>query len=574
MKLEASLTPAQISEMLRANPQLLTLVSPQDQIRLDADLARAFASAGDEDNRIAYDVAAIDLIEASRAQVPQVGELTDFFGRQISVYDDIIAALFAKSKRGGPVDSSLLRFGRTHAEIALYFSEAAHARQFSERYGPALMNAFGVLGGLPPDVRATERKLRAAVGAAANPTLVFTSPIITRLEVQQSTKAYIDFLDSIASAYPRFAALAFARPVQVATLPSSLRDQFIVVYKVTDSAVYWWLVHNGEVAGFDRLDITRRALREGVTQLSRYIDDDSLRASVGDPLVHGPFAQIATLAAQVPREPPRVIIVPDDVLYELPWDALFAPRGGYLGDSFITSYAPSLTVLTQAVAVDRPPVTQPSALVVTNAQERDVTISLDGKSPVNFPVLPADESRAVVAALKSRGYSVATLEGANATPNEIAARDQSIYAIVHFNTHAFAETLDPLPSLILHPSPYSPLGLLTLTDIPNLKLRARLVTLSACESALGENGAPVPGEGVETLARMFMIAGSKAVLASLQDVEAGATSALMEHFYQELSTTHSGVAAALFRAKLAVRKQGFRNPSSWARFILIGDPQS
>lgn len=75
------------------------------------------------------------------------------------------------------------------------------------------------------------------------------------------------------------------------------------------------------------------------------------------------------------------------------------------------------------------------------------------------------------------------------------------------------------------------------------------------------------------IARAFMIACSRSVLASLWFADAPATTALMERFYREVGTSGAPDAAtAIFQAKAAVRNTGFDKPHWWSPFILIGDP--
>jgi hypothetical protein len=574
LQLGDSLTPSELSRLLREFPQVLALASPADRIQLHAGLALALGSAGDEKGRVEHDIAAIEIIERSRIHLRDTQALSGFFAPQVKIYDDVVSALYRKAKRNEAVEPSLLRFGRTYAEAATYFSEAAHSRQFSERYGPALIDAFGLRAGLPAATRDREHELREAMGRAAGPAFdLFTAanPVAVRQRSEQATQTYLDFLESLALQYPEFAASVFPRPVAIGRLPQALNDRFIVLYKVTDAAVYWWIIQNSEIVAFGNSNLGRAELTAEVASFRTYTDDDTVAAPLAGALVREPFGRIERIAAARPGGPPRVVIVPDEALYLLPWEALPAPRGGYVGDVFITSYAPSLTALAQAFGDARPPAAQKTALVIGNVQDRTVTIPIGGK-PRQFPQLAQNEVRRVISTLRSQGYNVVSLEHANATPETLLARDQTPYALVHFDTHGFAEKLYPPPSLILHESSASPYGLLTLADILKLKLHAQLVTLSACETSLGDRGEPLPGEGVQSLARMFMLAGSKSVLASLWEADPAATAALMERFYEQLGPIGSDEAAALFRAKAAVRRVGFDRPSQWAPFILIGRP--
>lgn len=92
---------------------------------------------------------------------------------------------------------------------------------------------------------------------------------------------------------------------------------------------------------------------------------------------------------------------------------------------------------------------------------------------------------------------------------------------------------------------------LSLVDLPLDNLE--LVTLSACETGLGDN---TGGEGVYGLQRAFHLAGAKNVVASLWNVSDAATAALMTKFYHELWTNKKPPIEAMRVAQLTI----YRHP--------------
>jgi CHAT domain-containing protein len=112
-------------------------------------------------------------------------------------------------------------------------------------------------------------------------------------------------------------------------------------------------------------------------------------------------------------------------------------------------------------------------------------------------------------------------------------------------------------------------GLITAGEIGALELKAELVVLSACRTALGKT---LRGEGVLGLARAFFHAGSERVVVSLWEVSDEATAELMRHFYRGLLLDHLPPAQALRQAQLALsRAPRFRAPYYWAGFVLQGE---
>ncbi len=148
------------------------------------------------------------------------------------------------------------------------------------------------------------------------------------------------------------------------------------------------------------------------------------------------------------------------------------------------------------------------------------------------------------------------------------------YQILHFATHGVVDTSHPeltALALSLYNSRGRPQdGFLRLYEIFNLNLRASLVVLSACQTALGKD---VRGEGLIGLARGFMHAGVPRVVATLWNVDDEASSELMRSFYAAmLGADKKSPAAALRQAQTAVASQErWRAPYYWAGFILQGE---
>jgi len=111
-------------------------------------------------------------------------------------------------------------------------------------------------------------------------------------------------------------------------------------------------------------------------------------------------------------------------------------------------------------------------------------------------------------------------------------------------------------------------GILTALEAVSLDLSGtRLVTLSACETAVG---LVEPGEGVHGLARAFHEAGAQAVIATLWPIADDATSAFMQRFYRRLVAGESPQ-AALQRTQVEFLREGtWRDPLYWAPFVMIG----
>jgi CHAT domain-containing protein len=144
--------------------------------------------------------------------------------------------------------------------------------------------------------------------------------------------------------------------------------------------------------------------------------------------------------------------------------------------------------------------------------------------------------------------------------------------VVHFSTHAVADTRDPDRSrILLAPrTPGGPADYLFLRDVNDLDLTGvRLVTLSACETAQGK---VVRGEGVEGFSRALLTAGAAAVVTTLWDVADRPSAEFMTQFYAFASGGHA-TADALQRAKLEFLRSQlvWTHPYYWAGYLLTGN---
>lgn len=147
------------------------------------------------------------------------------------------------------------------------------------------------------------------------------------------------------------------------------------------------------------------------------------------------------------------------------------------------------------------------------------------------------------------------------------------YRNVHFATHGVVDSDRPERSslvLSLVDQRGEPVdGFLRLNDIYNLELRADLVVLSACQTALGKE---IRGEGLIGLTRGFMYAGAPRVLATLWSVDDLATARFMKHFYRAMLNQKLSPAAALRQAQIAMMDESKQIPPYyWAGFSLQGE---
>jgi CHAT domain-containing protein len=146
------------------------------------------------------------------------------------------------------------------------------------------------------------------------------------------------------------------------------------------------------------------------------------------------------------------------------------------------------------------------------------------------------------------------------------------YSIIHLATLGVLNKHNPLFSFVaLAPSPDSD-GRLEVHDVSALRLRASLVVLSACQTALGSGRVldVPPGDDWVGLVQAFQSAGSATVLATLWPVNDQTTAQLMKRFYSELRAGKTAANALAIAQRSTLNARGSRSPFYWAGFVLDG----
>lgn len=146
------------------------------------------------------------------------------------------------------------------------------------------------------------------------------------------------------------------------------------------------------------------------------------------------------------------------------------------------------------------------------------------------------------------------------------------YRILHFATHARSnDQKGEFSYLALRGKTPTDNGMvLYVKDIYNLRLRAELVVLSACETGIGELR---EGEGHISLARAFAYSGAQSIVTTLWSVNDESTKKLMSYFYEFL-TQGLPKDQALQQAKLSYllnHKGSAAHPFYWGGFTVIGE---
>ncbi|MEH2030292.1 MAG: CHAT domain-containing tetratricopeptide repeat protein [Nostoc sp.] len=262
----------------------------------------------------------------------------------------------------------------------------------------------------------------------------------------------------------------------------------------------------------------------------------------------------------------RVIFIPQSSLFLVPFAALQDADGKYLIEKHTILTSPSIQVLDlthkQKQRIGTKPIEGKDTLIVGNPTMPFIAPKI-GETPQQLKPLPGAEleANAISKLLKTE-----PLVGSKATEATVVKRLPQA-RFVHLATHGLFDDIQGLNSgIALTPSGKDD-GLLTASQILDLKLNTELVVLSACDTGRGH----LTGDGVIGLSRSFISAGVPSVLVSLWSVPDAPTALLMTEFYQNLQNG-SDKAQALRQAMLTTMKNN-PNPVDWAAFTLIGEAE-
>jgi CHAT domain-containing protein/Tfp pilus assembly protein PilF len=250
----------------------------------------------------------------------------------------------------------------------------------------------------------------------------------------------------------------------------------------------------------------------------------------------------------------KLIIIPHGGLHKLPFCSLSDGK-----QCLIDKY--SITVLPAASVAQY--------LEQKGSKDKNQFFALSNPATAYAP--PLMYAEAEVKAIGKLFKEKQVYERAAAT--KAAAIDNSVGAnILHFACHGEFNDMQPMQSgLLLAPDPKGENdGVLQVHEIFGMNLSgANLVTLSACETALGKIQG---GDDLVGLSRGFIYAGTPSLLATLWAVDDRATGELMESFYENWQKKGMSKPEALRQAQQLLRqKPEYSDPFYWAGFEMIGD---
>jgi CHAT domain-containing protein/tetratricopeptide (TPR) repeat protein len=377
--------------------------------------------------------------------------------------------------------------------------------------------------------------------------------------------AITDSLDAIqkrARAHDLSAGVRYPAPAVASELEASLAngDRALLVYFWGEHAVYgWWIsgriVHAARLGNADSLAATVDFLRGTIASAANGPD-------------WRPSARKAYDSFVLPLHPApasNVMVVTDGALSSVPLETFIPPSQSIpWGATKEFVYGPSASVLLSLVRTRKADAWRKQILAVGDPGTSSSNSSTTRSANARLPSLPAAAAEARNVATIFGGDA---LIGTQATVARWLAHDPGSYRYLHFATHAVLDDRHPQETSLALAD-----GRLDLAAIRRIRLSSELVTLSACETGLGQR---LRGEGIIGLPHAFLSAGAKSVVVSLWKVEDSLAAGYMADFYRAMRAGSTPAQAMLAVRASRIASKGFMShPSYWAPFVLVGEPQA
>jgi CHAT domain-containing protein/Tfp pilus assembly protein PilF len=525
---------------------------------------------------------AIDIIEFIRSQLSLDDYKAGFARDKLKVYESLLHLLVMLRAK-----EPTSRYDEEIFQVV----ERAKARAFLEglkERGDSLQRSASP--GFRAEYNDISKKITLTISELAQPSLAEDrrKTLLARLEKEEQD--YVSFLNKIKSERPAKPRLSSLGTISIDKVQDQLLDLKTAVFEffLGERESYVFLITKTDFIIRPlptRADI-ENSLRAYLKMLSAWPKGKFQGVSAAKRLYQDLVYSFEKFLAP-PLE--HLIIVPDGVLYYLPFETLVRdekgrhPKQRYLIEQYKISYAPSISSLV-FLANERIEKRNSKRLLAIGNPDYSLILSQGGKlnkaygdalreiyldNGFDFSSLPFTKREVLQISRYFPKDHVDIYLDTEAREEVIKRTKLNDYQIIHFACHGFQDEKLPFRSALVLSldGDVEEDGFLQVREIYDLQLNADLVVLSACQTGRGklENG-----EGILGLPRVFFYAGARSTISTLWKINDKSTSDLMRYFYRYLSQGNDK-AQALRLAKIKMIGSKFSHPFFWAGFVLNGD---
>lgn len=483
------------------------------------DRAKIARMEGDDKGAESLLKEAIEVIEKQRTSITSEAGRIGYVGDKQAVYQDMITILIA---------------GNRPAEAFEYVERAK---------GRALVDLLASQKNIVPHAPDASRvntafreltKMERGLGIVSDPGNI--------QETSRTRGLVITLKKDIAAQAPELASLISVGETSANEIRDRLaEDEALIEYYASGRDWFVFVLRREGIA----------VKKLGALDIEKDVQD--FRASLGNPASseyvrygRGLYEKLIAPASEL-LTTRRLTIVPHGPLHYLPFGALISDDG-YIVDRANIRILQSASVL--KFLKNRARQGKPTILVIGNPNLGDPQYDLK---------YAQDEAQSIARIMP--GATLLLRDDAKAS---YVTRNAAQFTMIHFAAHGMFDPNDPMGSALLLAADAGSDGRLRASDLYTLNLQADLVTLSACETALGKI---TKGDDVVGFTRGLLYAGADSIISTLWKVDDQATKDLMSAFYSNLLTLEKG--EALRQAQLSTKNK-YPHPFYWASFQLTG----
>lgn len=517
-----------------------------DRIGTLGIIGEIFEARGENEKALGVYQEAVKLVESVRATAASESSFSDV-KRNYRPYERIVRALIKLNR----LDEAFDYLNRAKSK-KLQESLRLSSMKSGDKNTQALLDRAS---GLETKLQTAKTQLQTE---QAKPEAERDKTKVENLQqvVAATNQDYFTVIEQLRKANPNYEKVMTVNPKMLKrTQPSIPRDVMLVQYAPVGDQVYIFLVTKADIK-----IVVAPTKPEELWKKIKALRKQIASGDSGPPIIKNLSSLYDLLIAPIESDlaPIKVVaFIPNQLLFYLPMHALVKKQADgsarYLIEEKQIVYLAGADVMTAVQAPDE-------------EKAHDGMIALGNPTGANLPAAEAE-----VKAIARVFPSTEVLSGGEVTKAALNGAERLNKKIVHLATHGFLNASNSNESYIQLAAAAQPEEAeLKVNEVNGLPFRkVSLVTLSACESALGDKE-PDGGE-ITSLAEAFGNAGATTVLASLWKVGDESTKELMVEFYTRLAAGASK-AEALQSAEIKLLKsQKFSAPLYWAPFVLMGD---
>lgn len=461
---------------------------------------------------------------------------------------------------------------KTYAEIAFKYAEASKYAVLRELKNEEMAKG---IASVPDSISNKEREIKEQIGGLRlliEEESKLENPDSLKIEQQNKkifglTQELENLVEELEENYPAYYKQKYNNEVtELESLQKAIgKKDAILEYVLADSALYTFTItcdtflllkQNADSSFYSNLDLFNAILH------SEYSTDYNMYRSSA----YGLYQKLILPVEHLLKNK-NLLIIPDDKMSLISFEVLIDNPGtnnsfdyrkeSYLLKKYPIAYAYSATLYKNTL----------SASPVKSAKFLGIAPDYHN-SRDSLRHIPLGSENVRKTAWLTLGKS---LRDNKATEKEVK-KYSSNYDIIHFYAHGYEDTLNPANSKLFLATPEDSVedGYLYAWEVYNMQLNAKLVSLASCYSGSGQLS---KGEGVLSISRSFIFAGSESVIMSLWIASHKPTNEILNSFYLNLL---KGMRKdeALQLAKLKYLEETnpiLAHPRFWAGIVINGN---